>query len=262
MGPEPAGLCWGEALGAAQSSGQLAELAGSWAGLREPARESSSVHLSLAERAGPGLSPGLVGQGQRLWKALETGKCQRERRLLCALGGMHRAGRGPGHLSLPASVPSPCQPWLLSPGLPWAQFGCGPAPSSCGAQGLFPAMASPARPLCWPRARQSPGQGCQCRPTGARGCAGAVRGCPAGRPWGTEPQGCCGHHGTGAVPTCNAPVLGWACTGAVPPWLGLKAENRDQGGKSPSRTLWRRLFGVAPQLRNLTGGRSHRDPSK
>ncbi|CAN8175502.1 unnamed protein product, partial [Coccothraustes coccothraustes] len=52
VGPEPAGLGWGEALGAAQSSGQLAELAGSWAGLREPGPETISVHLSLAERAG------------------------------------------------------------------------------------------------------------------------------------------------------------------------------------------------------------------
>lgn len=220
MGPEPAGLCWGEALGAAQSSGQLAQLAGSRAGLREPARETSSVHVSLAERAGAGLSPGLVlglvpgagpapGEGIANRQVAQRGGCS------VPLVACTEQGGGPGHLSLPASVPSPCRPWLLSPALAWAEFGCGPAPSSCGAQGLLPAMASPARPLCWPRARQSPGQGCQCRPTGATGCAGAGRGCPAGRPWGTEPQGCCGHHGRGALPTRNAPVLGWPCTGAV-----------------------------------------------
>ena len=100
----------------------------------------------------------------RHWKkasAKERGGCS------VPLVACAEQGGGPGHLSPPASVPSHCQPWMLSPGLPWAEFGYGPAPSFCGAQGLYPAMGSPARPLCWPRAWQSPGQGCQCRPTGA-----------------------------------------------------------------------------------------------
>ena len=70
------------------------------------------------------------------------------------------ATNGAGHLSPPASVPRHCQPWLLSPGLPWVEFGCGPAPSSCGAQGLFQSMASSAWPLCLPRALHSLLRGC------------------------------------------------------------------------------------------------------
>lgn len=133
------------------------------------------------------------------------------------------ATNGAGHLSPPVSVPRRCQPWLLSSGLLCAEFGCGPAPSSCRAQALFPAMASPARPLCWPRARQSLLRGC-----------GTMAG-PAGHKGATELL-----LGLTAMPGTHKELLciacagqGWLCQGPNSAGLGGCRENQE--AKEPPR---------------------------
>ena len=210
MGPEPAGLCWGEALGAAQSSGQLAELAGSWAGLREPARESSSVHLSLAERAGPGLSPGLVGQGQRLWKALETGKCQRERRLLCALGGMHRAGRGPRTFVTTSLCPQPLPALAAQPRFALGSVWLWPSSILLQGSGPVPSHGQPCPASLLAQSPAEPGAGLSVQ---AHRCQGLCRSCqrlPSREAMGHRAPGLlwAPRHRGRSHPQCSCPGLG------------------------------------------------------